>query len=345
MRRPLPIRARDAVFKAILRAPERMLVALGGGRDRKDGMLLDPHIGVLLALAKLAPIDRPDVASSRRYMDEESQSVAPEMIPMALERDLWVGGRAADLRARVYTPKTASKDAGLLVYFHGGGWAAGSITSHDRALRELAHGARCIVMSVEYSLAPEHKFPAAVEDAMAAYLWARANAKELGAAPARIGVGGDSAGGNLSAVVTHLCKARDAAQPTVQLLIYPATDMTRSMASHRTFRKGYMLDEDRVRWYLDHYLVSVDQERDPRGSPLFYEQFDGLAPAIVVTAGFDVLRDEGEAYATKLRDAGVRVDYTCESGLIHGFLNMSGVIPAAKEANERMARALAAYLA
>jgi len=111
MRRPLPIRARDAVFKAILRAPERVLVKLGGGPDRKDGMLLDPHVGLLLNVAKLAPIDRPDVASSRRYMDEESQSVAPEMIPMALERDLWVSGRTADLRARVYTPKTVSNAA------------------------------------------------------------------------------------------------------------------------------------------------------------------------------------------------------------------------------------------
>ena len=345
MARPLSVRARDAVFKAILRSPKRVLVALGGGPDRKDGMLLDPHVGVLLNAVKLAgAVDRPDIASSRRYMDQESQSVAPELIAMAVDRDLWVSGRSGDLRARVYTPKTAHPNAGLLVYFHGGGWAAGSITSHDRSVRELAHNAKCLVMSVEYSLAPESKFPTAVEDAMAAYVWARANAKELGADPERVGVGGDSAGGNLSAVVAHLAKARGVAQPTVQLLIYPAVDMTRGMPSHRTFAKGYMLDEERVVWYLGHYLESPDQERDPRGSPLFYEKFDGLAPAIVVTAGFDVLRDEGEAYATKLRDAGVRVEYTCETGMIHGFFNMSGAVPAARDANERMARSLHAYL-
>jgi acetyl esterase len=342
----LSTRLRNSAFKTILRSPERVLRALGGRPDRKDGMLLDAHVGALLMGARIANIqDRPDVASSRKYMDQETQSVGPESIAMAIERDLWVGGRNADIRARVYTPKTAKPNAGLLVYFHGGGFVAGSITSHDLAVRELAHDTGCIVMSVDYALAPEQKFPAAIEDGFAAYKWARANAHELGADPTRVGVGGDSAGGNLSAVVTHLAKARSVAQPTVQLLLYPATDMTRALPSHKTFAKGYLLDEDRVKWYMDHYLENEDQERDPRASPLFYEHFDGLAPAIVVTAGFDVLRDEGEAYATKLRDAGIRVDYTCEEGLIHGFFNMSGAIPAAREANARMATALREYLA
>jgi acetyl esterase len=338
--------ARDALLRALLSAPTPMLHAMAGGAVSRDGLDLDPQLGVILRAVKILGMrDSESVAEARAAMELDSASVAPQRIEMAAERALLVSGDAGDLHARVYTPKSAGPRPALLVFFHGGGWVLGSVASHDCAARRLAHDSGCMVLSVDYRLAPEHKFPAAPLDGYAAYLWARANAAELGADAARVAVGGDSAGGNIAAVITHLAKLRGDPQPSAQLLIYPGADMTRSMPSHKKFGAGFMLTSDRVRWFLGHYLRSTADERDVMGSPLFNDDFSGLAPAVIVTAGFDVLRDEGEAYAEKLRAAGVRVDYTCESGMIHGFFSMTGAVTAASDACRRMAERLRIALA
>lgn len=339
-------RLRDSAFYALLRSSEPWLFRLGGGRDDKDGRTLDPQLGVMLAAMRALGLKDPDgVEETRRFYVDESETLGPKYLAMAEERELSVRGAAGGLRARLYRPTTAKSRPGVLVFFHGGGFVVGSIASHDLAVRRLAHESGALVLSVDYRLAPEHKFPAAPDDCFAAYTWARDNAASLGADPERVGVGGDSAGGNLSAVITHDCRDRGVRQPTVQLLIYPATDLTRSFPSHRTFGSGYFLEKERLDWYLDRYLNSRAEETHPRGSPLLQKGFEGLAPAIVVTAGFDVLRDEGESYAKRLEAAGVVVDYTCEDGMIHGFFNMSGPIAAASAGVARMASKLGAYLA
>jgi len=244
------------------------------------------------------------------------------------------------MRARIYRPKTASAKPGVLVFFHGGGFVCGSIDSHEEAVKVLAHESGVVVCSVDYRLGPEHMFPAAVEDAVTAYAWMREHAGEHGADPARVGVGGDSAGGNLSAVACHLCKQRGLPQPAHQLLIYPAIDWSRSCESHKTFAKGFFLEDQRTHWFEDRYLNRVEERDDPRASPMKFSDFSSLAPATIVTAGFDILRDEGAKYAAMLERAGNQVDFCVETSLIHGFFNMGGVVALARSANARIAARL-----
>jgi len=238
-----------------------------------------------------------------------------------------VPGAAGPRRVRIYTPASArGRAAPGLVWFHGGGFVVGSIDSHDGICRVLASGAGVVVVSVDYRLAPEHRFPAAVEDAIAATRWLLDHASSVGIDPAAVAVGGDSAGGNLSAVVAQTLK-REPRRPAFQLLVYPATDCTRSMASHRHFREGFILTERSIEWFTENYLPAKSFETDPRASPLFATDLRGLAPALVLTGGFDPLRDEGLAYAEKMRAAGVEVEHVCAEGSVHGFINMTGALP------------------
>ena len=318
--------------------PERWLQRISGGPIVVEGQRLDAQVQAIVAAARALRIrDSEDVAVSRRKMEEDMPAVAPAEVPMRLERDVPIALGDAVLRARLYVPNAAAEKPPLLVFFHGGGFVVGSLQSHDASLREFAELCRVAILSVEYRLAPEHKAPVAAEDSYGAYLWARAHAAELGVDGERVGVGGDSAGGNVSAVLSLACRDRGQRAPDVQLLVYPAVDCTCSARSHRTFARGFLLEEARIEWFLKHYLVSDAQRRDANVSPLFAGSFEGLPPAIVVTAGFDPLRDEGKAYAEKLQSAGVAVTYRCEESLIHGFFNMSGVVRAAREANRRMA--------
>jgi len=331
-------RLREKALRQIMKLPGPVLQRLAGPPTRIAGRTLDPQIQLLLTLARVLgakPSD--DVDESRRTMDQETPAVSPAPIRQRREEDLRVDGASGKRTARLYVPTTARPKPPLLVFFHGGGFAVGSIASHDAALRELAHESECAVLSVDYRLAPEHKAPAAPEDGLAAYLWARAHADELGVDGERIGVGGDSAGGNLAAVLSHLCVEREHRVPEAQILIYPATDLTCTMPSHDTYATGFLLERSRIDWYIRQYLNDDAERLAPYASPLFYERFDRLPPALVVTAGFDVLQDEGDAYAEKLRAAGVEVTARCEPGLIHGFFNMSGVVDAAREANRRIA--------
>ena len=302
-----------------------------------DGNTLDVQTQVMLdSMRRLGIVQSDDVEQSRRDMEEDKHAVAPAPPQMESERDVMI----AYMRARIYRPKTASAKPGVLVFFHGGGFVCGSIESHEEAVKVLAHESGVVVCSVDYRLGPEHMFPAAAEDAVTAYAWMREHAGEHGADPARVGVGGDSAGGNLSAVACHLCKQRGLPQPSHQLLIYPAIDWSRSCESHKTFAKGFFLEDQRTHWFENRYLNRVEERDDPRASPMKFADFGSLAPATIVTAGFDILRDEGAKYAAMLERAGNKVDFCVETSLIHGFFNMGGVVELARAANARIAARL-----
>ena len=340
------IRARDAVFRRLMALPRGVLRRIAGRPIVVEGQTLDVQLQVMLEAARRLGVQQAeDVDLARRQMDADSRAVSPVPPPMAKERDVSIQGPGGLVRGRVYTPRTAGPKPGMLVYFHGGGFVSGSIASHEPALKELAHHARVVIASIDYRLGPEHRFPAAVEDAFAAFSWAREHATELGCDGARVGVGGDSAGGNLAAVVCHLARDRGVVAPSLQLLVYPAIDWSRSCASHRTFAEGYFLEQERTFWFEKHYLNCIEERDDPRASPIRFPRFDALAPAIVVTAGFDILRDEGRVYAEAMQRAGTPVEFCCETSLIHGFLSMTGVIDAARASNLRIARQLGAALA
>ncbi len=237
----------------------------------------------------------------------------------------------ATLPARLYRPDNAPHaPLPVLIYFHGGGWSFGSIETHDHICRWLCAEARMLVLSVDYRLGPEYKFPAAVNDAIAATRWAANNAEKLGADPAKLCIGGDSAGGNLAAVTT--LHARDRGGPAIafQLLIYPATDMSMSFPSHTAFGDGLRLTRPLMVWSVANYLRNGNDIIDPRASPLLARDHSGLPPALIITAAFDPLRDEGKAYANKLGDAGVAVQYVCVDGVIHGFIGMTGAVDASR---------------
>jgi acetyl esterase len=292
---------------------------------------LDPDVFAFLGLMESFSKFHPAAALGRVRREYETMGVALDVprrpIGHVEDFDLSLPGRT--VRARAYLPRERRQNGPGLVWVHGGGWVIGSLDSHDRPCREIADDAACVVVSVDYRLAPEHAYPAAADDATAAFRWVVANAAALGIDPARIAVAGDSAGGNLATVVC-LDTRDDAVRPCFQLLIYPATDLTRSFPSHRTLGKGYFLESETMDWFIDRYTPDPSVHREPRASPFHAKSLAGLPPAFVQTAGFDPLRDEGQAYADKLAEAGVSVQHRCYGGLIHGYLNMSGTVVAAR---------------
>lgn len=256
--------------------------------------------------------------------------------------DVEIPGPAGAIPARAYVPAVDGTPP-VVVYYHGGGWVLGGIDSHEGTCRALANASGALVVSVDYRLAPEHPFPAAVEDAWAALEWVAANAAQLGGDPSRLAVAGDSAGGNLAAVVA--IHARDAGAPALrgQLLVYPVTDATMSHPSIEENASGYFLTKADMEWFFGHY--APERPDDWRLSPLAAPDLSGLAPALVLTAEFDPLRDEGEAYARRLGDAGVPVELIRKDGLIHGFFGMVADVDEARDAMERSGAALRAWLA
>ena len=264
---------------------------------------------------------------------------------MASVTDAAAPGPACDVPVRVYVPTAEPGPRPVLVYFHGGGWVIGDVETHDSTVRALAEASGVTMVSVDYRLAPEHPFPAAVDDCLAAVRWVVDNADSLDVDPARLAVGGDSAGGNLAAVAA--AALRDAGIPVAfQLLVYPVTDGTMGAASYAENAEGYFLTRDTMTWFWGHYVGDGDRT-DPRVSPVHApaEALAGLPPALVITAEFDPLRDEGEAYARCLADAGVAVTTSRYDGVIHGFVSMADMIPegraAVAEAGEALRRALA----
>jgi acetyl esterase len=262
-------------------------------------------------------------------------------------RDLTVAGAAGPLLARHYTPRDPVGAEGLrplLVFFHGGGFVIGDIETHDALCRLICRDAEVHVLSVDYRLAPEHKAPAAVEDAYAAYRWAVAHVGELGADPARIAVGGDSAGGNLATVVAQLARIQGAPLPAFQLLIYPVTNFSTGTRSKTLFADGFFLTKKDMDWCQAHYLgdAAIDAS-DPRSSPLLADDLAGLPPALVVTGGFDPLRDEGNQYAEAMAAAGVPVDHRQFGSLVHGFANFFPLGGGSASATAELVSALRAH--
>ena len=316
-----------------------------------DGQVLAPDMQLMLALlARMRDSDPATLtpADARRERRRMAAVFAGPPEPIGAVADLDIPGEVA-LRARHYAPPAAGR-AGrdpLLVYFHGGGFTFGDLDTHDGVCRLLSSRTGAHVLAVDYRLAPEHRFPAAVEDAQTALRWAAVHAPELGADPRRIGVGGDSAGGNLAAVVSQLAARNGGPAPALQLLIYPATDCTRRRRSRELFSDGFFLTESQMDWFEANYLGSVGDAngRDPRASPLLAEDLSGLAPAIVATAGFDPLRDEGEDYAEALRAAGTPVLLRRFPGFVHGFMGAAGISRACRDAVVEIAGATRALFA
>ncbi len=295
---------------------------------------LDPDAAAVLAAFRAAgrpPYETLTPAQARAMYLAARPASQPEPPAIASAEPLVIPGPAGDLAARLYKPLTLRQSGGLspcLVFFHGGGWVIGDLDSHDVACRTLADEGQLIVISVDYRLAPEHKFPAAVEDAIAATAWIAGNARGLGVDASRIAVGGDSAGGNLAAVVA--IHAREAGPALAgQVLIYPATDFAMTQPSHSEPETSALLTHTVVRWFRDHYLGGVSDGEDWRASPARVENLAGLPPAFVLTAGADPLRDEGDQYARRLADAGVPVAYRSYPGQFHGFVTMGKILPKA----------------
>jgi acetyl esterase len=297
-------------------------------------MPLDPQAQAFLdQIAAMGgqPLSSMGVAEARQAMELLSQMRGAE-VPVASAVDRTIPGPAGDIPVRIYTPN-ATAPLPLLVYFHGGGWVLGSLGTHDGICRALAAGAGCVVVAVDYRLAPEHRYPAAAEDCYAATQWCAAHATELGADAARVAVGGDSAGGNLTAVVAQMARDRGGPRLVFQLLIYPATDAACDTASHRENADGYLLTAQDMTWFWSHYLgEGTPRAAEPYASPLRAANLAGLPPALVITAEFDPLRDEGEAYGQALERAGVAAKISRYDGMIHGFFGMGAMMDQANAA-------------
>lgn len=339
-------KARYIAVQALRRMPASVKVRLAGSEPPTvDGDTLDLDLHVALAAQERIGNERShDVEVRRANTRRDAAMAAGRPVEVGAVRELLIPGADGKLRARHYIPADDSPGARpLIVFLHGGGFVAGDVDTHDLPCRLLCRYADAHVLSVEYRLAPEYPFPHGVEDAIAAFDWAMANAQQLGADPDRVAIGGDSAGGALSAVVCLHRRDAGLPQPAAQLLIYPATDSTKVYPSEELFAEGYFLTRADMDFFMDHYS-SPEQRHDHRVSPLRAEHHGGLAPALVYTAAFDPLRDEGEAYAEALRDSGTPVRVKRVPGLVHGFVNMAGINTASRTETIAMARALRSAL-
>jgi acetyl esterase/lipase len=314
----------------------------------RDGQTLAPDIQLLLAMMErqgLPPIETLPPPQARAAVLHQSKTYAGPEIPVKEVHDIEVDGAEGPIKARHYVPPDTGGPHPLLVYYHGGGFVICDLDTHDAPCRLLCRYGGVHVLSIDYRLAPEHPFPAAVDDCQAALRWAFEHAEELGADPNAIGVGGDSAGGNLATDMGLLARKGENPMPHFQHLIYPVTDFTNPRPSRDLFAEGFFLTASEMDWFNEHYVVSCGADpEDPRLSPFLADDLSGLPPAYVCTAGFDPLRDEGEDYAAKLRTAGNTVVLRRFPGLIHGFINMTAASRTSRDAVIEMAGSLRAMI-
>ncbi len=344
----------DRIARAVIRVagslPESLQRRLAGLPRQANHAMLDPEMALGLRLMNAAAGDTFEtlpLAAGRAQIDSEAWIVGDARLGGDV-REILVAGGDGPVRARLYRPAadSATGTGGALVYFHGGGWVLGNLESADSASRALAEKAETTVISIDYRLAPEHPYPAAIEDALAAFDDVCRRAEEFGIDPALVAIGGESAGGNITAVLAQRIARRGTGpRPCFQLMFMPVTDLSRRHDSYREFSSGYFLSEAQMSWYAQRYLPNEELTEDPGVSPLLASDLSGLPPAMVVTAGFDVLRDEGEAYAARLAAAGVPVAVRRVPGIVHGSINATGVGRTGREVLAEAAGALRTAMA
>lgn len=339
---PLPIQG--AALQAVFALPQPLRRLVAGPPIRRDGLELALDAQLLLRMLALTDnnLSRGTPQQARANLElRRTMLPTPKLTGVRTKNiDIPTG-----IRARLYEPVNLAPGSPLLVYLHGGGWVIGSLETHDPTCRYLARNAQVRVLSVDYRLAPEHDFPAAAEDAVTAFRFAARNAESLGVDPSAIAIGGDSAGANLAASVCLQALEERGPRPVFQLLFYPATDATTRRRSRDLFAHGFFLTDDDMTWFLDQYCPDLEQRHDPRISVLLADDLRGLPPAYVATAGFDPLRDEGNAFADRLREAGVPVVKRQHDDLIHGFVSFINLGTRFREAVSEAAGALRTGLA
>jgi acetyl esterase len=307
-------------------------------------MPLDPHAKAYLERLAAAPTPKLwelPLAGARQAFAATMAFMGPKDVPIGKVENIAMPGPGGDLKLRIYTPVAAGGEAlPALVFFHGGGFTIGDLDSHDGICRLLVSESGARVVAVDYRLAPEHKFPAAADDAYAAMCWIEENAALLGVDANRIAVGGDSAGASLSAVVCQRAKEEDGPKIAAQLLMFPMTQLGGVFASLGEFAAGYLLDKQTIDWFFGNYVPSGTDPNDARLSPLLADDMSGLPPAYVMLGGCDPLHDEGLAYAQKLRAAGVDVTVADYPGMLHSFINLQAVLPQAYTALAAASKAL-----
>jgi acetyl esterase len=327
------------ILKALLSLPPAVLRLISGGSAvYQGGRTLDPRFQFLAAGARNMPAMSslgPADARAGSAQGLAMMSGPPE--PGVRVEAVAIPGPDGEIKARAYRPADQDAAAPLLVFAHFGGGVIGDLETSHAFCGILARLARCAVLSVDYRLAPEHRFPAGLEDMLTAWRWARDNTARFGAEPGRLAIGGDSMGGNFAAILAQEMKRAGEPQPALQLLIYPAVDVASETQSMVTYADAYPLSRETMNWFMGHYMGPRDDPADVRLSPIREPDLTGLAPAIVVTAGFDPLVDQGEAYARLLKAAGAPVLYRCYDALAHGFTAFTGAIPAADVACREIA--------
>lgn len=320
--------------RALGALPSSVVRRLAGAPIVIDGNELDPTVQVSLRAMNASPgakFEEMPLDRARASIDVEAWTFASTQ-PVSLIEDIEIPTRDGSVAGRVYRPGLPAERRGALVYFHGGGWVVGSLESTDAVCRTLARETGMTVVSVAYRLAPEHPFPHGVHDCIDAFRWVRDNAERFGSTAAQVGVGGESAGGNVAAVTANVTRDDPEGAPFAQLLFCPVTDLSRKARSYELFPDGFFLTEAQMDWYSAHYLSGGGAADDPLVSPLLAEELAGVAPAYIAVSGFDVLRDEGIAYAERLLDAGVPAHLVNHTAQIHGFVNACGVTREARAA-------------
>jgi acetyl esterase len=338
---------RLALQHLLTRLPDAVLVKLGGGAPvTVAGRTLHPLLQFMMHANRNArPMETMTPVQAREAYGQIVATAAPEPAPMHTVDDWRIPVTGATIRARRYVPPAAAATGPGVLLFHGGGHVIGDIDQYDATAREIAARLGCAVLNVDYRCAPEHRFPVAAEDCIAAWVWAQEHAAVLGMDPARMAVMGDSAGGNLSAVVALAARDRKLPSPKAQCLVYPVVDVRLVSPSIRALGQGFGLTEPLIHWFAGHYVPDESQRTNPLVSPLLADSHANLAPAVVTVAGFDPLHDEGIEYANTLRAAGVPVTLLEHDDLIHAWFTMTGAVPPAAAAMAETCNALRRLLA